>query len=182
MTVLIVVGGVLAAALVWGAVLYNGLVHLRNDIDRAWANIDVLLLQRADEVPNLVEVCKGYATHERETLEAVIRARSAVRDADGVAAKSRAANGLNDALGQVYGLVERYPTLRADKAFLRLQRRITGIEDEVADRREVFNASVMRYNTRIEQFPETLLARALGLERRALFTAEPHALRRPSVS
>lgn len=169
-----------AVGLVWGVTLYNGLVRLRNDIERAWANIDVLLRQRADEIPNLVEVCRGYARHEREVLDAVLRARDALHTAGGDPAACNAAQqSLNDALANLYGVVEAYPALRADRAFDRLQRRITAIEDEIADRRELFNASVMRYNTRIEQFPEATFARLARLRRRPLFTAEARARRLP---
>jgi LemA protein len=167
---LAVVGGA------WLAALYNGLVHLRNDIDRAWANVDVLLLQRADELPNLVEVCRGYAKHERETLEAVVRAGAALRAAPDPAGRSAGQEGVNAALARLYGLVEAYPALRADAAFARLQQRITAIEDELADRRELFNASVARYNTRLAQLPEALIARWLDLRPRAPFAASPRAL------
>lgn len=162
-TVVVVVGIVLLAGYV--VQLYNGLVRLKHGVGKAWANIDVLLRQRHDELPKLVETCKQYMQHERATLEAVIVARGAVasaREQGDIAALGRAESGLRVGLGQLFALVESYPQLRANESFQHLQQRITGLESGIADRRELYNESVNLNNVRIEQFPDVLLARLLG--------------------
>lgn len=152
----------------WFVVLYNGLIALRNDCDRAWGNIDVLLRQRYDELPNLVETCRAYMTHERETLTRVTEARRAGLNARTPAEADHAAARTGAALSQVLGLVESYPELQASRNFLALQHRITGIENEIADRREYFNHAVTAWNTRIEMLPDRLVAGMIGARRRDL--------------
>ncbi len=169
----VVIGvGILLAALglsVYAVVIYNGLVRLRNDIDRAWANIDVLLKQRHDEVPNLVEAVKGYMQHEQQTLLAVTQARTAAMSAGTVAQKAQADVLLTSALRSLFVTAENYPQLKASDNFLKLQNRISELEDHIADRREFFNDDVNTYNTRIQQLPDALVARFLDLKPREMF-------------
>ncbi|HUK25987.1 MAG TPA: LemA family protein [Terriglobales bacterium] len=158
-----------AGVLIYGVILYNELVRLRNDNDRAWANIDVLLKQRHDEIPNLVATVKGYMQHERETLEAVTQARAASVSASTVPEKAHADLLVTAALRGLFAVAENYPQLKANENFLRLQNRISELEEKIADRREFFNDDVNTYNTRIRQIPEVFLASFLGLQPRAMF-------------
>lgn len=149
----------------YAVVLYNGLVRLKHGVAKAWANIDVLLRQRHEELPKLVEACRQFMGYERETLERVVRARSAVaeaRQAGDVVALGKAESGLRAGLGQLFALAENYPQLTASDSFRHLQERITGLEHGIADRRELYNEAVNLNNVRIEQFPDVLLARAFG--------------------
>ncbi|WP_019340755.1 LemA family protein [Stutzerimonas stutzeri] len=159
----------LAAA--YAVVLYNGLVRLKHGVSKAWSNIDVLLRQRHDELPKLVETCKQYMQYERSTLEQVIKARTAVSDArelGDVSALGQAETGLRAGLGRLFALAENYPELRANESFRHLQQRISGLEGGIADRRELYNESVNLNNVRVEQFPDVLLARAFGFREAAL--------------
>jgi LemA protein len=146
---------------------------MRNNIDKAWSNIDVLLKQRFDELPKLIKVCEGYMQHEQRTLEAVVKARSMVDQAGSTEEKLRAQNALTDTLRSLFMVVERYPDLKADKAFRNLQARITEIEDQIADRREFFNDAVNIYNIRLDQFPDVLVARLFNFTRRTLWKIDP---------
>jgi LemA protein len=150
---------------------YNGLVGLRNDIVKAWANIDVLLKQRHDEIPNLIASVKGYMDHEQGVLEGVAKARSTLEQANTVGEKEAADNIIRETLGKLYAVVENYPQLKADQSFLKLQTRITGIENQIADRREFYNDAATIYNTRIESIPERLIAKKAGFGRFPLFKA-----------
>jgi len=160
---------VAAGALIYVVILYNELVRLRNDNDRAWANIDVLLKQRHDEIPNLVESVKGYMQHERDTLLALTEARSAFQQAGTIAQKAQADLMMTGALRSLFAVAENYPNLKANENFLKLQGRISELEERIADRREFFNDDVNTYNTRIRQFPEVFLASTMGLQPRQLF-------------
>lgn len=151
-------------------IIYNGLVRLRNDSNRAWANIDVLLKQRHDEIPNLVETVKGYLQHERQTLVAVTQARAASISAASIGQKAQANLMLTGALRGLFAVAENYPQLKANENFLRLQNRISELEERIADRREFFNDDVNAYNTRIRQVPEVFLANLMALKPRELFT------------
>jgi len=162
---------VVAGILIYGVMLYNELVRLRNDNDRAWANIDVLLKQRHDEIPNLVETVKGYMQHERETLEAVTQARAASMSAATIGEKAQADLLMTGALRGLFAVAENYPQLKANENFLRLQTRISELEDHIADRREFFNDDINTYNTRIAQLPEVFLASFMGLKPREMFKA-----------
>src|SRR5580692_5031185 len=148
--VLVVVTGVALFA----SIIYNELVRLRNENDRAWANIDVLLKQRHDEIPDLVETVKGYMHHEKETLLAVTEARATAARAATIGEKAQADLLLVGALRGLFAVAENYPQLKADENFLKLQERISGLEEHIADRREYFNNDVNTYNTRIRQAPE----------------------------
>jgi LemA protein len=141
---------------------YNSLVNIKNSVSKAWANIDVLLKQRHDELPKLVDTCKQYMKYEQETLEKVIQARSRVseaRESHNVAALGAAESVLRSGLGQLFALAESYPELKANEQFLHLQTRISGLENAIADRREFYNDSVNINNVRIAQFPDLILAR-----------------------
>ena len=162
---------IVAGMLVYVVILYNELVRLRNDNDRAWANIDVLLKQRHDEIPNLVETVKGYMQHERETLEAVTQARTASMSAATIGEKAQADLMMTGALRGLFAVAENYPQLKANENFLRLQNRISELEDHIADRREFFNDDINTYNTRIAQLPEVFLASFMGLKPREMFKA-----------
>jgi LemA protein len=162
-------GLVIVGVLAYIIILYNELVRLRNDNDRAWANIDVLLKQRHDEVPNLVACVKGYMEHERQTLEAVTRARAASMSAASIPQKAQADLFLTGALRSLFAVAERYPDLKANQNFLALQNRISELEERIADRREFFNDDVNTYNTRIGQIPELFLAGMMSLQPRQLF-------------
>ena len=149
-------------ALLYLILMYNGLVNLKHNVAKHRANIDVLLKQRNDELPKLVETCKQYMSFEQETLERVIRARSQVAAAqasDDMKALGQAENGLRSSLGQLFALAEGYPELKADSSFNNLQHRISSLENAIADRREVYNEAVNNNNVRIEQFPDVLVAR-----------------------
>ncbi|BCR03305.1 hypothetical protein DESUT3_03740 [Desulfuromonas versatilis] len=164
---------VLVGLVFYVIMVYNGLVSLKNNIDKAWSNIDVLLKQRFDELPKLIKVCEGYMQHEQKTLEAVIKARSQVNTARSDGEKLQAQNALSDTLRSLFMVVERYPELKADQAFRALSARISELEDQIADRREFFNDSVNIYNIRIEQFPDVLVARVFNFNGRTLWKIDP---------
>lgn len=158
---------VLLLAVAYGVIIYNALVRLKHGIGKAWSNIDVLLKQRHEELPKLVETCKQYMQHERSTLEQVITARNAVASASqrsDISALGKAESGLRAGLGQLFALAENYPELKANESFQFLQQRISGLENGIADRRELYNEAVNLNNVRIEQFPDVLLARQFGFK------------------
>jgi LemA protein len=159
----------LAGTVVYAIILYNGLVRLRNENDRAWANIDVLLKQRHDEIPNLVESVKGYLQHEQQTLIAVTQARAASMNAASIGQKAVADLKMANALRGLFAVAENYPQLKANESFLKLQARISEIEERIADRREFFNDDVNTYNTRIAQIPDVFIASFMELKPRAFF-------------
>ena len=162
--------GVLAVALVYGVATYNRLVGLKHGVDKAWANIDVLLKQRHDELPKLVEVCKQYAQFEQATLRQVIEARGAVqtaREAHDIGALGAAEERLRGGLGKIFAVAEAYPELRANENFMQLQSRVSQLENAIADRREFYNEAVNINNVGIERFPDAIVARLFG------FAAKP---------
>jgi LemA protein len=151
---------------------YNGLVKLRNKIESAFAQIDVQLNRRHDLIPNLVETVRGYATHEKETLEGVIAARNAAVAATGPEAQAEAEGVLSGMLKQVFALSEAYPDLKANSQFLDLQRQLSETEDRIAYSRQYFNDNVRTYNTKIQSFPQNLIAKKMGFTERAYFQAD----------
>lgn len=153
--------------------IYNGFVQLKNNINRDWSNIDVLLKQRYDELPKLIKVCEGYMQHEQKTLEAVIKARSMAGTARTDQDKMQAQNALSDTLKSLFMVVERYPELKADAGFRQLGNRISELEDQIADRRELYNAAVTIYNTRADQFPDVIIARLFNFTSRNLWEIDP---------
>ena len=159
---LLVVGAGLVLLLIYAVTLYNQLVAVKHGVTQAWSNIDVLLRQRHEELPKLVEACRQYMQYEQATLERVISARNAVSQASGRADMKQlgqAETALRAGLGQLFALAENYPQLQASSSFQHLQQRISGLESGIADRRELYNAAVNINNVRIEQFPEVLIAR-----------------------
>jgi LemA protein len=163
-------------------ILYNGLVRLRNENDRAWANIDVLLKQRHDEIPNLVESVKGYMQHEQQTLLTVTQARAASINAASIGQKALADLKMESALRGLFAVAENYPQLKANDNFLKLQNRISELEERIADRREFFNDDVNTYNTRIGQIPEVFVASFLDLKPRQMFKVSDEDRRQISVT
>jgi LemA protein len=161
--------GVIVVIVIWAISIYNALVAMRQRVDQAFADIDVQLKQRHDLIPNLVETVKGYAAHERGTLEAVIQARNAAVAAPGVEQKVAAENMLTGALRQIFALSENYPNLKANANFQQLQSDLSDIENKLAASRRFFNNAVQEYNTGIQQFPAALFAATLGFSQRTFF-------------
>ena len=171
----------IAGVFIYAIILYNGLVRLRNENDRAWANIDVLLKQRHDEIPNLVETVKGYMQHEQQTLLAVTQARAASMSAGSIGQKAIAELQVASALRGLFVVAENYPQLRANENFLRLQNRISELEERIADRREFFNDDINTYNTRIGQIPDVFVASFMGLKPREMFKVSDEDRRQVEV-
>ncbi|MEJ2592264.1 MAG: LemA family protein [Candidatus Thiodiazotropha sp.] len=164
---LFVLIGFLVVILIYGILIYNNLVRLKHDVTKAWANIDVLLKQRHDELPKLVETCKQYMKFEQETLEKVMQARAAVHSAvsrGDVGAVGAAEGQLRLGLGNLFAVAENYPDLKTNETFQHLQTRITGLENSIADRREFYNESVNINNVRIEQFPDIIIAKRFNFK------------------
>lgn len=172
----------LTATGLYAVIVYNGLIRAQNEIGRAWANIDVLLKQRHDEVPNLVACVKGYMEHEHQTLEAVTQARTASVTAASIPQKAQADLLLSGALRSLFAVAEGYPQLKANQNFLALQTRISELKERIADRREFFNDGVNTYNTRIAQIPDVLLARMMKLEPRPMFQVSPQERQQVEVN
>lgn len=149
--------------------VYNSLVRLKNNIEKAWSNIDVLLKQRHDELTKLLETVKGYMKYEERVLKEVTAARTAFLNAGTVGEKAAADNMMSGALKSLFAVAENYPDLKASQNFVQFQSRISEIEDQIADRREFYNDSVNTFNIRIEQIPDMFVARMLGYTRRELF-------------
>src|SRR5262245_22665134 len=166
-----IVIGVIVVLVLWIITIYNGLVAMRQRVNQAFSDIDVQTKQRHDLIPNLVETVKGYAGHERGTLEAVVQARNAAIAAQsgGVAAQAAAENALSGALRQLFALSEAYPDLKASQNFQQLQAQLSDIENKIAAARRFFNNAVQEYNTGIQQFPAVLLAGALGFTPKDFF-------------
>jgi LemA protein len=168
---LLMIGLIVLVAYVVG--VYNMLVRLANNIDKAWSNIDVILKQRHDELPKLVEVCNSYMIHERETLESVTKARNAYGAGLNTNDKATAENQIVGALGKLFAVAEQYPDLKANQEFLAVQQRISALESTIADRREFYNDSVNLYNIAIEQIPTLWVAQEVGYSARPLLAVAP---------
>jgi len=164
-----IVIGVIVVILVWVVMTYNSMVAMRQRVGQAFADIDVQLKQRHDLIPNLVETVKGYAAHERGTLEAVVQARNVAVAAQGPAQQAAAENALGGALRQLFALSEAYPDLKANTNFQELQAELTDIENKLAAARRFFNNAVQEYNTSIQQFPAALFAGIFGFGPREFF-------------
>jgi LemA protein len=175
--VALILVAVVAVVLLWVAGAYNGLVRLRNQVENAWAQIDVQLKRRHDLIPNLVETVKGYAKHERETFERVTQARNMAVNAKTVGERAEAENILTGALKSLFAVAEAYPDLKANQNFLRLQEELTSTENKVSFARQFYNDSVMTYNVRLEIFPVNLIATTFNFGRRDLFEVKPEAER-----
>ena len=158
---LIIFAGIIIAPVIWGVSLYNHLVTLKNNSKKAWSNIDILLKQRNSELPKLIHTCQQHMQYEQETLEKVIKARNLVESAlksKDIGAISNAGQQLEVGLNGLFAVAENYPELKASDSFLRLQTRITTLEESISDRREFYNDSANTSNTRIEQFPDNIIA------------------------
>jgi len=162
--------------------VYNMLVRLSNNIDKAWSNIDVMLKQRHDELPKLVEVCNSYMGHERDTLEAVINARNAYGIGRTINEKAQAENRIAGALGHLFAVAEQYPNLKANQQFMSIQQRISALESTIADRREFYNESVNVYNIAIEQIPAVWVAQQTGYRLRPLLVISPSDRMDPALT
>jgi LemA protein len=173
---------ILVALAVVTLVIYNGLVQLKVRAESAWSDIDVQLKRRHDLVPNLVETVKGYASHERGTLESVVEARSRAMSAQGPASRAEAENMLTGALKSLFALAEAYPQLRAAENFGQLQQQLAGIEDAIQNARRYYNAVVRDLNTKIQQFPSNLVARTFGFREREFFEIDDGERAVPRVS
>ena len=156
---------IVAVLAIYFTFTYNNLIAIKNNVQKAWANIDVLLKQRHDELPKLIDTCKQYMQHEQNVLENVTKARAGVdiaREKQDIAGLSTAESALRGSLGSLFAVAENYPDLKADQGFNALQNRITGLENAIADRREFYNDSVNVNNVRVQQFPDLIVAKLFG--------------------
>jgi LemA protein len=172
MIAFLVVLALVAAILLWGILIYNGLVRMRSMVQEAWSGIDVQLKRRTDLIPNLVSTVKGYAAHEKGTLEEVIRLRGVAQNAQGVGETAQAQGLLGAALGRLFALAENYPDLKANANFAQLQASLGEIEDEVQLSRRYYNGAVRNLNIAVESFPSNLIAGRFGFEKAEFFELE----------
>ncbi|MEX0654247.1 MAG: LemA family protein [Phycisphaeraceae bacterium] len=180
---LVVVGGFILILAFWVIAAYNRLVRQRVQTENAWSQIDVQLKRRHDLIPNLVNTVKGYASHERETLEAVTKARQQAVDASGVQDQAQAENMLTGALRQLFAVVESYPDLKANQNFMQLQEEITGTENRISFSRQHYNNTTSQYNTAVQSFPSNVIAGMFSFKQRDFFEIEDTAHRdAPQVS
>src|SRR5438309_11171951 len=162
----------IAGVAIYLTTIYNGLVAIKNDIDKAWANIDVMLKQRHDELSKLLDVTKGYANFESDTMIKVTQARNQYQQAVTVDQKAQADQSMTSALRGFFAVAENYPELKANNNFLQLQKRITELENQIADRREFYNDSVNTFNIRIQVMPDTFVASFMNVQPRSMFKVE----------
>ncbi|MCC6649963.1 MAG: LemA family protein [Candidatus Eisenbacteria bacterium] len=165
----VVIGFVLVGSVGYFLSIYNSLIEMKNNIGRSWANIDVLLKQRHDELPKLVKVCEAYMQHERGVFDKLSEARAALAGAASVRQRADAENAITRALGGFFAVAENYPDLKANNSFTSLQQRISELENAIADRREFYNDTVAMFNTRIEQIPDSWVAGGMNLQPAELF-------------
>ena len=165
----VVIGFLLVGSVGYFLSIYNTLVEMKNNIARSWANIDVLLKQRHDELPKLVKVCEAYMQHERAVFDKLSEARGAVAGAKTVGERAQAENMVTAALGRFFAVAENYPDLKANQSFMALQQRISELENQIADRREFYNDTVTIFNTRIQQIPDSWVAGGMNLQPADLF-------------
>jgi LemA protein len=174
---LIGVGIIAVVIILWAIGAYNSLIRLRNQVRNSWSQIDVQLKRRHDLIPNLVETVKGYAAHEKDTLENVTRARAAAVSANGVKEAAQAENMLTQSLGRLMLVVEQYPDLKANQNFLSLQEELSSTENKIAFSRQYYNDEVMRLNTKIQSFPPSIVANMFGFKEEDFFELEDQAQR-----
>ena len=177
MVVFLVIGGLALLVVGWLVLTYNGLVRLRNGVKNAWAQIDVQLRRRYDLIPNLVETVKGYAAHEKETFENVVKARQAGIDASNIKEQGQAENMITGALRQLFALSEAYPDLKANTNFLALQEELASTENKIGFARQYYNDAVQTFNTRQQMFPANMVARMMGFEPSDFFELEEAEMR-----
>jgi LemA protein len=171
---------IVALVLIWAVSAYNGLIRLRQRVKNAWSQIDVQLKRRYDLIPNLVETCKGYMTHEREVLENVTKARAqAIEVKGGAAEQAKAENALTQTLRSLFAVAENYPQLKANENMLKLQEELTTTENRISFARQHYNDQAMKLNTRIEVFPTNLIANAFSFQKKDFFEVELAAEREP---
>ena len=183
MVTTLIILGVLVVAAIFVIGLYNGLVRKKAAADGAWSDIDVQLKRRYNLIPNLVETVKGYASHERETLESVIKARQTAIDVSGIAGQAQAENMLSGALRQLFALSERCPDLKANQNFMQLQEELASTENKIGFARQHYNRSAVQYNTAIEVFPANMIAGRFNFDKMEYFELEDTAQREaPKVS
>ncbi|HHI69197.1 MAG TPA: LemA family protein [Planctomycetes bacterium] len=175
--VLLVVLAFVLILVIWFVAIYNGLVRLKNQVKNAWSQIDVQLKRRHDLIPNLVETVKGYASHEKETLERVVQARSRAMGAQSIDERIQAEGELGQALGRLMLLVESYPDLKANQNFLALQEELTSTENKISFARQFYNDSVMTYNNKIQMFPSNVIAGMFNFKEATFFKVENEAER-----
>ncbi len=168
---LLIIGGIVLLLLLVVILMYNGLVNLRNQVKNSWAQIDVQLKRRNDLIPNLIETVKGYMKHERQVLENITKARSAVLKSKTIQDKAKASNMLSDTLKSLFAVSENYPNLKANENFLQLQEELTGTENKIAYARQHYNDVVMLYNIKIESFPSNIIASIFNFKKETLFKA-----------
>jgi LemA protein len=179
---LLIVIGLVALLVIFGIVSYNGLIRGRNQVENSWSQIDVQLKRRIDLIPNLVETVKGYAAHEKETLDAVIKARnSAIAAPSTPQAQAVADTALTASLRQVFALSEAYPDLKANQNFLALQEELTATEGRVAYARQFYNDTVLNYNNKLQTFPTVIFANLMKFEKREYFEADEASREVPKV-
>jgi len=160
---------ILFSLISWFLTVYNGLIQVKENIKKSWANIDVLLMQRSDEIPKLVKVLKSFVKHEKKMFDSIMEARSFYLGASTVSEKADADNEMSSALKSIFALSEAYPELRSNDNFLKLQDRISGLENDIADRSELYNESVNNYNIRIQSLPDAFIANSMNLAAEAMF-------------
>ncbi len=174
---LLILLGLIGGTVFFVVGLYNGLVRLRNQAKNAWSQIDVQLKRRHNLIPNLVQTVKGYAGHEKETLENVIKARNQASQAQGIPNQMKAESGLTAALGRLMVVVERYPDLKANQNFLSLQEELTSTENRIGFSRQHYNDSVMQYNTKTQSFPSNIIAGMFQFNQEQFFELQDAAAR-----
>ena len=163
---------ILFSLISWFLTVYNGLIQVKENIKKSWANIDVLLMQRSDEIPKLVKVLKSFVKHEKKMFDSIMEARSFYLSASSVSEKADADNEMSSALKSIFALSEAYPELRSNDNFLKLQERISGLENDIADRRELYNESVNNYNIRIQSLPDAFIANSMNLVSEEMFKVD----------
>ena len=178
----VVIGFLLVGSVGFFLSIYNSLVEMKNNVGRSWANIDVLLKQRHDELPKLVKVCEGYMQHERAIFDKLSDARGALAAARSVGQRAEAEGQLTRALGQFFAVAENYPDLKANQSFATLQSRISELENSIADRREFYNDSVTLFNTRIQQIPDSWVAGGMSLQTAELFHVSEQDRQDPEIA
>ena len=165
----VIVALVVIGVLGYVIAIFNGLIRLKNNIKKSWANINVLLKQRSDELPKLINSVKGYMKHEKGLLTEITKARTSFLNAKTMSQKAASDNVLSGALKSLFAVAENYPNLKANENFMQLQGRISGIENELADRREFYNDSTNSFNIRIQSIPDIIVARLMGYKEQEMF-------------
>jgi LemA protein len=181
--IFLIFSGLLLLALVGYLIgIYNQLIQIKVNIEKAWGNIEVMEKQRYDEIPKLVKICEGYMQYEKETLQKVTEARTKFMEAKTPAAMAQASGEIAGALKTLFAVAENYPQLKADQNFVHLQGRVTALENQIADRREFYNESVAIFNTRIRQFPDMIVANMLNYSEREMYKVAEGEKKSPDIS